>query len=210
MARKQNQEENEVTPEKKSNIEQLDALRKEFATGKMVERKLVALRVKLVSLFTEKIITPDEQDLMETILRKDRNRGNINSAYSYLLNAIESERCVDVAFVKVDDAPMVHHLKKHLECKYVYDAEYNDGKNKEDSLGRYYVYVPRTIPTEYQLSAKTVMKELKGHPTDPSDYPPEKVLIHRISLKEREFQKWFEIEDENILNAEKAEPVYTF
>lgn len=192
------------------NIEGLDLLKKEFHSGKMPDRKLIALRTKLVALYNDQTITEKEQDLMETILRKDRALGRIVSSYNYLLSAIENARCEETAVVKDENAPVVHHLKKNLECKFTYDPEYNDGKGKEDSLGRYHVYVPRVIPPEHQLSVKTAMKEIKGHPTTAEDYPPEKILYHRITLKKREFMTWFEVEDDELLNPQNNTPVYTF
>lgn len=200
----------EDSTDRPENIPGLDLLKKEYHTGKMPPRKLVALRVKLISLVKEEKATEDEQEFMEAILRRERSLGRILSSDKYLLNKIEFDRCEDKAFVKTDDAPVVHHLKKDMECKYVYDPEFNDGKAKEDSIGRYYVYVPRVIPTEYQLSNATALKELKGHPTDPSEYPAPKILIHRLALKKKEFERWFEVEDEDILNPEKSGPVYTF
>lgn len=207
--------------EKKPNIENLAALKKEFVEGNrdarghripMPDRKLVALRQKLVSLFHSKAITEEEQELMEAILRKDRSLGRIATSDEYLLNKIESERCDQVCIVKSENTPVVHHLSQHLECKFKYDPEYNDGKNKPDSIGRYYVYVPRTIPTDHQLKNATVRKENLGHPTDPSEYPEPKVLIHRLGLRQREFDAWFEI-DQDYLSMEGAavkEAEYTF
>jgi len=193
-----------------NNIEGLAELKREFLSGKMPERKTIALKAKLISLFKEEKSTEDEQALMELILTIQRSRGTIASHEVYLLSKIESDRCELTAFCRSDDAPVVHHLKKNLECKYEYDALFNDGKNKPDSIGRYHVYVPRVVPTEHQLSVATVRKEMKGHPVDPSEYPEPRTLIHRLSLKQREFERWFEIEDKDILNTKPKEPSYTF
>ena len=197
--------------EVKGNIEGLDQLNAEFKSGKMQPKKLVALRTKLASLYKEEKITEEEQELMEAILRKERNHATIASAHSYLLNKIEADRIENVAVVSSDDAPAVHHLRKDMECKYIHDPDFNDGKRRSDSIGRFTVYVPRVVPTEHQLSVQTVLKEMKGHPTDPSEYPAPKILIHRIVLKEKEFQKWFEIKDDSILTpVGKKEEVFTF
>lgn len=208
MAKKKLAEGEEV----KNNIENLAELATEFKSVKspMPEKKRIALRIKLISLFLENKATEPEQDLMEAILRKERNRGVIGSRDNYLLNKIEHDRAEAICVVKTDDAPQVHHLIKDLECRFDYDPEYNDGKNKDDSIGRYYVYVPRTVPTEHQISNDIARRELKGHPVDPSEYPAPKVLIHRIALKPREFEKWFDVEDESVLETVKTEPEYTF
>jgi hypothetical protein len=209
MARKKAMDGEVSIQGQKPNIEGLDLLAKEYRSGKMPERKLVALRIKLMGLYTEGVITDSEQELMEAILRKERNLSRILSRDEYLLNTIESERCEEVAVVKTDDAPTVHHLHKGLECRFRYDPEYNDGKQRPDSLGRYYVYVPRVVPPEHQLSVATVRKENLGHPTSPDDYPPPRILIHRLVLKTQEFKAWFEVEDETLL-ATEAQPEYTF
>lgn len=200
----------EAGEEIKNNIDGLDALAKEFKTGKMVEKKRIALKAKLVSLFLEKKITEEEQELMEAILKKERSHAVISSRDGYLLASIENERADGKCIVKDEDAPVVHFLKKDLECNYDFDADFNDNKGKPDSIGRYIVYVPRVVPTEHQLSPRTVIKEMKGHPTDPSEYPEPKILIHRIVLKVKEFHKWFDVVDEEILAPEKKEAEYIF
>jgi hypothetical protein len=210
MARPKKVVDSEESKSQEGNIPGLEALAVELQKGKMPEKKLIALRVKLVSLYKEGKITEEEQELMEAILRKERNLARILPSDQYLLNTIESERCEDTCIVKTDDVPQVHHLKKDLECKFYYDPEYNDGKGKKDSIGRYYVYVPRTVPTEHQLSIATVRKELKGHPTDASEYPEPKILLKRLSLKQTEFERWFDVPDAEILKPVQAEPEYKF
>jgi hypothetical protein len=203
----------DAPPVIRSTIPEVPLLKREYLTSKMPDRKLIALRSKLVSLFKSGEITDEEQDLMETILRRERGLGKIATEDHYLLNKIEYDRLDDKeskCVVKTDDAPIVHHLKKHMECKFLYDAEYNDGKGRADSIGRYQVYVPKIVPGEFQLSVKTVLKELKGHPTEPSDYPGDKILIHRIVIKPKEFEAWFDIEDDSILSAKPTEAQYVF
>lgn len=206
MAKPKKAEDGEV----KNNIEDIEGLSKEYISRRMPERKLVALRRKLVSLFKEGLITNAEQELMETILKRDRALATILPHDNYLLNKIEYDRLERIAFVKTDDAPTVHHLKKDLECKFFYDHDFNDGKNKKDSVGRYVVYVPRTVPVTHQLSEAVVRKENMGHPIDPKEYPEEKILIHRIVLKDKEFNAWFEVEEDDILKDKNKEIEYTF
>jgi hypothetical protein len=76
--------------EVKGNIENLAALRAEYLRVKngMPTQKANALRKKLIELFTKGIITEDEQDLMETILRRERNKNTIASKDNYLINKI--------------------------------------------------------------------------------------------------------------------------
>lgn len=196
--------EKKTKPQEKTQgtIANLDDLRKEFLSGKMPEKKHIALRVKLISLFKEKKISEDEQKLMETILKKERIRNTILTSDDYMLNAIESARLDTKCIVKTDDVPQVHHLKKDLVCPY-----YQDFDNE-----RFIVYVPIEVPPEHQLSREIVLKEMRGHPVAEHEYPKTKILIHRLNLKQKEFDKWFEIIEEDILNtpSKATEEVYTF
>lgn len=202
MARpKKNAEEGEV----KANIEGLEALTVEFRKARMPERKLNALRTKLVSLFKQDIITSDEQELMEAILRKDRIKGQIQGEHDHILNGIEIERTEGECIVKTDDVPTVHHLKKHMKCRYVFDPEFNNGKGRKDSIGRYYVYVPRVIPVTHQLTEDIVRREERGHPIAREEYPEPKTRIHRVSLSVPEFSRWFEVEDDEVLKPKEEE-----
>lgn len=193
-------------PKKKSNIDDFDKLKKEFKTGKMVDQKVNALRKKLVSLYKENKITEDEQVFMEAMMRKARLHHKLSSADAYLLNQIESDRCEDSAVVKSDNVPRVLHLQKDLLCKFRFDEEFDDGKNKEDSIGRYIVYIPRTIAPRHQLDYPAAVKLAEKQPLDPSDLPPAKIVIHRVMLKVKEFKKWFEVQDPDILARGTVDP----
>lgn len=197
MARK---EAKEIEEKIEGNIPAIDELKKEYVSGKMPDRKQVALRTRLVSLFMDKLITEKEQELMEIILKRERVKATISSRDEHLLNQIESDRCEEKAIVKTDDAPVVHYLRRDMVCNFARDLE----KDK------FIIYVPRVIPTDHQLSVETVRKEMKGHPTTESDYPPPRKIIHRIVISKNEFKKWFEVEDEDILKPVQKEAEYTF
>ena len=202
----------EETATQEGSIPNLEALDAEYSRGKMPAPKASALRKALIRLFNEKKITEDEQELMEKILRRERNLNIIAPADLYLLNALESERIEERAVVKTDDAPVVHHLKRGLECRFVHDPDFNDNKNRKDSIGRYYVYVPRTIKSLHQLNYEDALKHSTGKDVDMDKYK-EKTVIHRRTLKEFEFHKWFEVVDEDILNEKpemRAEEAYRF
>jgi hypothetical protein len=205
-------EEKKTPAKKKGNIENLEALAAEFLKGKMPVNKASALRKKLVQLFTEKKATTSESDLMERILRHERNLGRIASSDNYLLNQIEADRCEEYAIVQSDEAPAALHLKKGVVCRFSFDREFNDNKNKKDSVGRYFVYVPRTIPQLNQLSYADALKHSAQKDFDIDKYK-ERVVIHRLVLKVQEFHKWLEIQDESILDGgheASPEDAYTF
>lgn len=170
------------------NIQNLEVLNKEFLNEKIEPRRLVALRIKLIALFHEGKITEDEQALMEKILKKDRVRNTISSMDNYLLNTIESDRCTNSCIVKVDDGPQTHHLFKDLKCKY----------QKDFDTDKFIVYVPRTVPTEHQISPEIAYKRLNNYPVDINELPKPRVLIHRIIITMREFKAWFEVLEDDI------------
>lgn len=204
-----------VVEEGESYFDNYSELYAEFKSNKMPNQKLNALLLKLTTLYKNEEITDVDQEMMEEILRKGRNRGTLSSKNTYLLNQIESDGLEDVAVVKIDNAPVVHHLKKDLLCKYFYDEEYNDHKNKPDSIGRYYVYVPRTIAPRNQLDYAAASKLAEKIPLEPGELPDPKVVIHRIILKKTEFERWFEAQDPDILKRGTLDPsddtgTYTF
>lgn len=184
---------------KKVNIEGIHALRKEWENGRMDERKLVALRNKLIELYVGNIANDDEKSLAIDILKRDRSRGRISDFNMELLNRNEINKCKESCFVKIDSAPVVHHLKKHQVCRFFRDVE-NE---------RYVVFVEREIPTSFQMTEDLIKREERGHFPKEEEYPKPRKLLHRLDLKAREFNAWFEIEDEGILKPQ-IEEKYTF
>ena len=188
---------------KESNFTNFKSLKNEYLKGKMPERKLIAFKLKLKDLWSSGKILKEEKELFLAVLKRERAKGNISMIDAYLLHEYESERCDEICFVSTDDAPYVHHLKKGLECKYERDIEKD----------RFNVYVPRLVPVEHQLSKEIVIRENKGHPVDASEYPQERVLIRRLHLKPEEFNAWFELSADDILNegmSENERESYTF
>lgn len=203
----------ETTEEvKTSNIANLESLANEFKKGLMGDKKRIALRVKLIGLFKEGIITEDEQSLMEFILTFERGRGIINSRDEEILNGIEAALLEDLCEVKSDDAPVVHHLKKGMVCKFKYDPLFNDNRNKPDSIGRYFVYIPRVIPSQHQYSYEAALKLAHNQPVPDEMVPKARIKLLRVAFKKREFQQWFDVQDDSILNEapKKIEEEYTF
>jgi hypothetical protein len=190
-----------------ANIPGLAALAKEFKTNKMPAKKVHALKEKLRQLTDAETATKEEWELLETILRKQRSfnlqkKANIEDKDKFWLNAREAARLTEKCIVKSETVPAVLKLHHGLECKFEYDSD-ND---------RFVVYAPEIIPSELQISRKTALKELKGHPVDPSEYPADKTLVHRLVLPPREFNVWFDVV-EDVLGTEDeegSEEVYTF
>ena len=189
--------------EVKNNIDGLEALRKEYLMNKMPHRKLLALRTRLVELHLEEKITEAELALMELILKRDAATGKIADAHYEVLNRLEMSRCDEECIVKTTDAPIVHYLSKDQVCKFkiVTDDEGNT---------RYAVYVERVIPPEFQMTRELVLKEQRGHFPDESEYPKARTLIHKLNLKEREFNAWFDIVEDELAKPAKEEIEYRF
>lgn len=186
----------------KDNIEGLGELQREFVSGKMVEKKAIALRRKLVELFISGMATTPESALMEVILKRERTKGVITDHDNYLLNQIENDRCADSCVVKTQFPPHVHHMVTGMVCKFSLDADTN----------KYTVYIPRIVPTEHQMTRELILREQRGHFPAEDEYPKPKTLIHRIIVNEKEFNGWFETLEDDILNktSSKKEEVYTF
>jgi len=192
----------EETTETNGNIEGLGLLLKEYRTNKMPERKLIALRTKLVSLFVVGKSTEKEKEFMEIILKADRKLGKISDRNLFVLNKkeydeLELERCI----VKVDNPPAVHHLIKDLECKYYHDHE---------NL-KVIVYVPQSIPAMFQMTNEAAFRLTNGLSPKDGDFPEAKTIIHRIALNQNEFDAWFDLMEDDLtaIDGEKEEQ-YTF
>lgn len=185
----------------KNNIENLASLKKEFERGQMLPRKAIMLKARLIELFKMKTITEEEQVLMETIFKREMVKGQIAENDLEFYNRIEMERCEDRCIVKTDSTPRTHHLVKDMVCRYYLDID----------ADRYVVFVERKILPEWQMTRDLVLKEQRGHFADESEYPKIKFLIHRLNLTQKEFDAWFDFE-EDLLNetVSTTEQIYKF
>lgn len=189
--------------EVKNTIPELDALKKEYMRAAMPERKLLALRTKLVSLHLEEKVTEEELAFMELILKRDAANGKIADTHYEVLNRLEMSRCEDECIVKTNDAPAVHYLHKDQVCKFTIETD-------DKGISRFAVYVERKIPPEFQMTRDLIKKEERGHFADESEYPKERTLIHKLSLKKKEFDAWFDIVEDELARPIKQEIEYTF
>lgn len=183
----------------KDNIADLPLLRKEFERGQMQARKLTALRMKLIELYTAKISTEKENELMTMILKRDHLKGSISDANLEILNRIEVKKADEEAYVKIDNAPSVHFLSKDQKVKFY----------KDNDKDRFVVFVERRIPPSHQMTEDLLFKEMRGHFAPESEYPKERTLLHRLDLTVKEFNAWFQVIDSDDLKAEKEE-TFTF
>ena len=185
--------------EVKDNINDLPLLRKEFERGQMQTRKLTALKAKLIELYMGEKQSANEFELMLMILKRDRLKGQLNDAHMELLNGIDIKKCEETCFVKVDNAPRVHHLSKDQVCRFY----------KDNDTDRFVVFVEIKVPPSHQMTYDLLMKEARGHFPSEDMYPKERIRLHRLDLTAKEFHAWFQINSDDILAAEKPEE-YTF
>jgi hypothetical protein len=185
----------------KANIENLASLKKEFERGLMLPRKAIMLKARLIELFKMKAITEEEQVLMEVIFRREMVKGQIAESDLEFFNRIEMERCEDRCIVKTDSTPRTHHLTKDMVCRYYLDVD----------ADRYVVFVEVKILPEWQMTRDLVLKEQRGHFADESEYPKTKIRVHRLTITQKEFDAWFDFE-EDLLNESLPikEKDYTF
>lgn len=196
--------------EVKDNIDNLAAHAKEFATGKMDPKKALMLKLKLVSLWVAKTASDNESSLLETILRREFKRAQIEDKHLEILNRIEAAQCTKKARCKVDDAPRVFHVLKDQICSFKREDQDNRKKSEAGSLYQYTIFVEKTIPPEFQMTKELLLKEERGHHAAESMYPKERIILHRLSLDDLWFDKIFDIEEDLLSEAKETEETYTF
>lgn len=182
-----------IETETKSNFENFKLLKKEFESTKMDPRKLGQLRDRLVTLYNGKLILPEEQTLMEAILRKERafsktKKATISDKHLHFLNALEADRLTDRAICKTDDIPPAMLLSGGSEVKFQW----------EDDREKVVIYSKVLVPTRHQLTRAIVDKEERGHAVPEEAYPQERYYVHRQVLRAAEFESWFEIVEDLI------------
>lgn len=178
-----------------ANLENYAQLYKEFDSNKMEDRKRVALRNKLVSVYRANTIDDTERTFLRRMLVRERSRRELSEPHMLILNEIEQIEYSKKCFVKHPNAPKNLKLKLDTECKYYYGPELGS-----DGAGRFIVYVPEIIKPEWQVDMPTAMKMMQGHEIPANKLPPEKILWWRLELKTKEFERWFRYADEDLLD----------
>lgn len=178
------------------NIQNIRELKDEYLRGKMEERKKGAFMRKLSELYQKDTIHALELDAFKLILRRERTLGKISDYYNHeILCKIEKATCDEHAEVKSDTIPLVHHLKKGMICPFYFDAD----------TDRYVVYVDKVIPTEHQMTEAILKKLDRGHIVPEEEYPQPRIQIQRLELNSKEFENWFDVVDEDILESKTQE-----
>lgn len=206
---------NTETKKPENNIEQIDALVLEFNRGKLQKdpRKKTALLNRLRQLWNEGIISVTERKLILNMWRNERKstKGRISRTDTYLLNEYEHGTLNDKndgCIVKSDRA--AHGLQIGSTCRFSYNPNDLYGK---DQTPRFHVYYKKVISSKDQMTQEMAEKIKEGRPVKESEWAKPKTQIRRVSLNEREFKLWFDLQnDAEILSGveEKVVENYDF
>lgn len=196
----------EIAPEVAGDltIKNLASLRDKWEVNKLDPRVYIALKVKLLELKKSDKIHELEEKMLWDLLQRERAQAiegvklgyvNFTDSDEYLLNAWEASNCDKECVVKVSDAPAVHGLIKDAKMRFYYDGEAN----------RYHVYPIRIVPPDHQLDITTAKRIAAGITVDPADFPPAKVLVRHINLNAKEFERWFNVVEGDVLESASHE-----
>lgn len=191
-----------------ANIENLIGLRKEFMSGKMIPRKTEMLKIRLLELHKAKAANSAESELLETMLKRDRARGELSDEKGHveILNRIEHERCTERCRGRSNDSERVFRIVKDEVYRY-----FTQEPTETEPDIRYIVFTYEKIPPSHQLTLELINKKEMGHTIKENEWPKERVLLHRLSFNQGWFDKHFEVDDD-LLNEEikEKEENYTF
>lgn len=127
---------------------------------------------------------------LKKVLSFEKKRGMLPKKDEYELNALEATDCS--TYCRCLTAPKSPGLFVKINEVYPYNKNFDEGRDQDV----YTVFVPRTIGPEEQIGAKLERKIAMGFHPEEKDYPEEKILIRRVVLKESEWKKYFQNEDE--------------
>lgn len=197
----------EATP---GNIENLSALEKEYKTGKMISRKAIVLKQRLKELWDAGKITEAELDLFRYIMKRELLKGTISDLYLQVINKIESEECELSCVAKDIPSESVMYITKGDTYKYFVEDEQDPDRLEKGIQFKYTIFVKRYIKPEFQLTRELVLKEDRGHHINENEWPKEKVLLHRLTLNEKWFEKYFDTDKDILTTESEKEEVYNF
>jgi hypothetical protein len=193
------------TEKSEGNVENLAGLTKEFVGGKMLPRKQLMLKHRLVELWNAKNIAEGELKLLKTIFQREFKRGNIEDRHLEIFNRIEEAECTEKCRCKDDNAPRVFYVAKDQVCSFRREEQTNIEKVEKGSLFQYIVFVEKIVPPEFQMTRELLLKEERGHHAAESEYPKEKILLHRLQLDDVWFDKVFDIEEDLLSESVEGE-----
>jgi hypothetical protein len=200
----------ELEPGAKSSIAQFDECVRRMKLGTLDKPTMDKFRDLLFKNVETSTVTGSEQDVLEAILRRERNGRNKKkmtisdsldgkaSKYYFWLNAIEAERLTETCTVKSNTPPASFHATFGLECKLSRDIE----------ADRFLVYIPEEIKATFQYTDVHFQKTLLGQGIDLEDLPKAKTIWHFRDLNTSDFNRFFKANEEiDTVIEEKEEPI---
>lgn len=146
---------------------------------KKADQKRSVLRVKL----------NDHPEKLIDFLKWERSRKIISVGDNYLLNELEKEK-LDKRCTCIREIPS-GGTHEQVGEEYPYLNYYDESRQ----MDMFTIYIDRTIAPEAQIDKKLAWKMSKGFMPQESDYAPEKVVWHRMTLNENEFNKYFKVDE---------------
>lgn len=175
-------------------IKNLGELKAQWSKNKLPPRIHVALKAKLIELYKAASIHEDEESLLWAMLNRERINGSLTDADGYILHAHEASECVEQCRVKINDAPATHGLVKDAVMKFRLDGDTN----------KFHIYPIRVVPGDHQLDMETAKRIAAGITVDPASFPKPRKLTRHIVINQKEFDRWFEVVDDSLLEAEES------
>lgn len=201
---KQTKAKTEIESNIKGGIDVFNNVQAQYRAGTIPDRMFIAFKNKLVSLFNDKKSTPEEKSLILEIWANERKKGTISRIDNYVLNAYEYKKLERKCYVRSENTPIVHGLKKHQKCMFEHNPLEGTGEG-----GRFHVYTERLISPEAQMTQDMAVREFKNRAIKDEEWAKPKIQIRRISFTRKEFNAWFELDGEDIIAQEFIKPLET-
>lgn len=191
--------EEDTTPNFEKEIKEIQLEHKAASSQvelKVVEAKLIILRNKIKE-------SQNEKDL-KTLLTWERSRKIINVSDSYLLNKLEMEAIPDhqvcICKRRLPSAGIRADVSGRYKYFTYFDEHYENKITKATGVNLYTFFIPVVIKGEEQLTSTLAAKLARNFMIHDSEYPPEKIVIHRHTLVESEFLNYFDIPVEQAIH----------
>ena len=131
----------------------------------------------------------DDEDKVRELLVYERSRHLINVPDTYYLNFLEQKEIKEFAtcYRKLPAGAFFEEVGKSYPFKNYFD------ESKECEV--FVFFIDRTISPQEQISKELAWKISQGFMPNENDYAQPKIVWNRFSLVEKEFKKYFRIDE---------------
>jgi hypothetical protein len=169
-----------------------DLKRKLKSAKSAVEKKEITSRHRYdlnairkdIRAFKKDIEAAGDDKTYRELLTWERQRNIIGVSDEYALNKMEADTLEESCECH-NSAPAAFHCA--LGGNYKHTSYFDDARQKE----MYVTYIPVTIAPESQIGQELSWKMAQGFMPSMEDYPKAKILWHRRTLVESEWQRYF-------------------